>query len=193
MHDGNNTLMKIRGTATDRLNDVIQSLQLVRRSGLLTVERDGPGNSSELGTIVFRDGRVIDANVGQLRGPDAFRVLMVWTTCRFIFEASPPPSISTSTSPLPAVRPDNQMVERRYEEAPANVNHPSLIVPYRFQYMQGSLPDFQQLGLSRIHRQLFLLIDGKRSSLELARIIGRHPQEVLAMLVDLARAGLVGQ
>lgn len=183
--------MKIRGTATDRLNDVIQSLQLIRRSGLLTVERDGPGNSSELGTIMFRDGRVIDATMGQLRGADAFRVLAAWTTCRFIFEASPQPS--TSTSPLPAVRPNNQMAAQRYEGAPANVNQPSLVVPYRSSHVQGSMPDFRQLGLSRIHRQLFLLIDGRRPPLELARIIGRHPQEVLAMLADLARAGLIGQ
>jgi hypothetical protein len=185
--------MKIRGTATDRLNDVIQSLQLVRRSGLLTVERDGPGNSSELGTIVFREGRVIDANVGQLRGADAFRVLSSWTTCRFLFEASPSPSISSSTAPLPAIRPNYQMTGRRYEESPANVSRFPVVVPYRSQYMQGSVPDFQQAGLSRIHRQLFLLIDGKRSSQEMARIMGRQPQEVLAMLADLERAGFIGQ
>ena len=59
--------------------------------------------------------------------------------------------------------------------------------------MQGTLPDFQRLGLSRLHRQLFLLIDGKRSTQELARLIGRPHQEVLIVLADLESTGLIGQ
>lgn len=55
------------------------------------------------------------------------------------------------------------------------------------------MPDFQRLGLSRAHRQLFLLIDGRRSAQELTRLIGRHPQEVLAILADLENAGLIRQ
>jgi hypothetical protein len=182
--------LKIRGTPTDNLSDVIQSLQLIRKSGLLTVERDGPGNSSELGRITFQDGQVVSADVGQLRGLDAFRKLLSWHTCHFIFEPALP---TPKPSSLPAnVRQNGPLVQQKYNNTSLNVYSPTPIVPYRFQAMQNILPDFQRFGLSRTHRQLFLLIDGKRSSQELARLIGRNPQEIQALLADLERTGLIG-
>src|SRR5947209_7542441 len=105
--------MKIRGTTTDRLADVIQSLQFIRKSGLLTVERDDPSGFSELGTITFRDGTIIDANIGQLRGAEAFSRLVTWTTCRFLFE---PASRASSTAPLPTAEHNNQGAEQKYKE-----------------------------------------------------------------------------
>lgn len=182
--------MKIRGTTTDRLADVIQSLQFIRKSGLLTVERDDPSGFSELGTILFRDGTIIDANVGRLRGPEAFSKLVTWTTCRFLFEAT---SRTSSTAPLPAAGHNNQGDEQKNNERLTNKSSSSLMIPYRSQHVQGIIPDFNHLGLSRTHRQIFLLIDGRRSSQELARITGRSPQETTAILADLERVGLISQ
>lgn len=182
--------MKIRGTPTDSLSDVIQSLQLIHKSGLLTVERDGPGNSSELGRITFRDGQIVAADVGQLKGLEAFRKLSAWHTCHFIFEPGLPPSAPPT---LPPQAGQNSLVpEQRYSSASLNAAPQMSIVPYRFQTAQNIVPDFQRFGLSRIHRQLFLLVDGNRSSQELARLIGRSPQEILALLADLEHTGFIG-
>lgn len=48
-----------------------------------------------------------------------------------------------------------------------------------------------QQGLSRTHRRLFLLIDGRRSIKELATLISRTAGETATMLADLERAGLI--
>ena len=41
-------------------------------------------------------------------------------------------------------------------------------------------------GLSRVHRRLLLLIDGRRTTQELVRLMGRSPDDVQKMLHDLA-------
>lgn len=188
--------MKTRGTATDKLADVIQALQLVRKSGRLTAQRDVADGIAEIGIIVFREGQVIDASVGQLRGADAFKKLVVWTRCHFVFESAP-----SASPPVPPPFPQSGIFprigsgirEQRNAHEQSGEHLAIVIVPYRSQYMQGTLPDFQRLGLSRLHRQLFLLIDGKRSTQELARLIGRPHQEVLIVLADLEGTGLIGQ
>ena len=189
--------MKTRGTATDKLADVIQSLQLVHKSGRLTAQRDADGRT-EVGVIVFRDGQVVDASVGQLRSADAFKKLVVWTRCHFVFEpdASAPPGPAALLPPRssgPLSRPGRSGTEWGYAQEPSNDYLSIVAVPYRSQYLQGGVPDFQRLGLSRLHRQVFLLIDGRRSTQELARLIGRHHQDVLVVLADLERTGLIGQ
>jgi hypothetical protein len=190
--------MKTRGTATDKLVDVIQALQLVRKSGRLTAQRDVSDGIAEVGIIVFREGQVIDASVGQLRGADAFKKLVVWTRCHFLFEPSASPPVAPSPPPSEASpRSGSGLQENdaqwRYTQQHSDEYPAITIIPYRSQYMQGTLPDFRRLGLSRLHRQLFLLIDGKRTTQELARLIGRQHQEVLMVLADLESTGLIGQ
>src|SRR5450631_2993053 len=109
--------MKTRGTATDKLADVIQALQLVRKTGLLTVQRDATEGISEEGKIAFRDGQVVDAAVGQLRGADAFKKLVMWTRCHFVFEPVSP-TLPTPVAP-PAPRVENRGIEwRNTQESP---------------------------------------------------------------------------
>ncbi len=185
--------MKIRGTFTNQLSDVIQALSATRKTGRLIAEREVANGSSELGAIIFNNGVVTDASVGRLRGSDAFAKLSAWQVCLFFFQ---------STS-LPAIPPPSPQQGREYNTPrttavlPENAG-PSPAVsrsnaPYRAQPLQNVLPDFQRFGLSRIHRQLFLLIDGNRSSEILARLLGRNLQEVRNMLADLERAGLIHQ
>lgn len=186
--------MKLRGTATEKLADVIQMLKLVHRTGLLRVQRYTGDNSIEEGAIRFQNGQVLEASVGPFQGPDAYNKLLQWTTCHFVFEA-----LSSSTSPsLPAVsaspvppgsRNTTGALAHDTQELPAAY----AAIPYRLWHIQEVLPDFQRMGLSRVHRQLFLLIDGRRSIYELMTLIRRHPQEVFALLADLERASLIRQ
>jgi len=174
--------MKTRGTATDKLADVIQALELVHKTGYLFVQDDTPGNVAEEGMIIFHDGQVIDASVGRLRGADAFKKLVAWTTCHFVFENTPevPTVLPSSHTTLPIRAP-------RYEYDITS------LVPYRAPQSRGFLPAFHHSGLSRIHQRVFMLIDGKRSIQEVMRLTGRPPQEILVLLADLEDAGLIRQ
>ena len=187
--------MKIRGTSTNQLSDVIQTLSIARKTGVLVVEREDNAGSSELGTITFNNGQVTNADIGSLRGADAFKKLNAWKTCHFLFQSpsatapshpspSQPPRFDLPTAPTPAILPEQS------RSNPASFGY---VVPYRVQQFSGSVPDFQQFGLSRMHRQLFLLIDGKRSLDVLTRLIGRNFQDVRVMLADLERSGLIRQ
>jgi hypothetical protein len=48
-------------------------------------------------------------------------------------------------------------------------------------------------GYSRLHRRLLLLIDGRRTILELSNLIGHPLDETLILLTDLERAGIINQ
>jgi hypothetical protein len=63
--------------------------------------------------------------------------------------------------------------------------------PQRVREVNEILPYFNKLGLTRMHRQLFLLIDGNRTVPELIRLMGHRTDEFDALLADLERAGLV--
>ncbi len=98
-------MAKPRVTATDRLADVIEVVELGRRTGLLTVER-GSGEMLEEGAIYFHAGRAIYAAVERVRGQDALSVLGGWGACRFAFDPNagrPAPNIAQSqpVSPTP--------------------------------------------------------------------------------------------
>jgi DNA-binding MarR family transcriptional regulator len=49
----------------------------------------------------------------------------------------------------------------------------------------------EQMGLSRTHRRLFLLIDGGRTVKELIRLMSHDPEDVQKLLQDLERAGAI--
>lgn len=170
--------MRIRGTVTEKLADVIQTLGLAHKTGVLIVQRDGPGEAYEQGSFLLQNGNVVDAVFGELRGLNAYRVLYPWTRCHFVFQqdatalptASPPATDSPASSA--------QKTE-------------TLKIPQRLPPYQIMLPDFGALRLTRSHRQLFLLIDGSRPVVLLARMAGRDLSEVYTLLMDLVNAGVI--
>ena len=65
--------------------DLVQTIDLNRKSGIIhIVNRDG-----RRGTIFFREGRVIDAEVGRLSGAEAMYRLFSWSDGRFEVEFKP--------------------------------------------------------------------------------------------------------
>jgi hypothetical protein len=104
LEDAEEEMPKARDTATDRLSNVIEVVELGRRTGLLSAER-GMGPSLEEGEIYFVSGRPIYAAVGQLRGREALATLGQWGACRFAFDIttpSPSPNLSGVLSPVEA-------------------------------------------------------------------------------------------
>ena len=180
--------MKMRGTATDKLADVIQMLLFVHKTGTLTVQRDGSNTTLEEGSLFLRDGQIVDAVIGNLRGADALRKLGTWTRCYFVFQAMSP----TASSPLaPSGPAPFEQASERQSGLLAPTTAFSSIIPCRTEQFQRSLADFDRLGISRTHRQLFLLADGQHSVEALAKLLGRHPQEVLLLLSDLENLQLL--
>jgi hypothetical protein len=87
-------------TTADRLSNIIEVVELGRRSGLLTVER-GSHQSFEQGEVYFAQGRAIYAMVEGLRGREALTVLAGWGQCRFAFEPNAPRRTPNITAPQP--------------------------------------------------------------------------------------------
>lgn len=205
-------------TETDRLANVIQVLQLGQKTGRLVVERN-EGPRFEQGIITFVNGQVVQAITNQRHGADALHWLKSWGTCRFTF--TPEPQKGTSgrlstlppqalgwgetdyttqgniTSPLPhtggPLYPP-QPRSRTTGNLGGNRNRiPTawLATPYRTRHIEDGLHLIEQMGLSRAHRRLFLLIDGGRTVRELVRLMAQEPEAVQKLLQDLERAGVI--
>lgn len=202
-----------RETATDRLSNVIQVIQLGKKSGLLTVER-GEGITFEEGAITFVNGQAREAQAGKYTGMDAFNWLNTWGPCLFAFTPTASAEmkatsrstitgkLSDTTARLPVLKPatKGQWEPTQYGNEGNGVNHwkehsPSRIdysaIPNRTRQIEETLHLIDQIGLSRAHRRLFLLIDGYRTIQELVRLMGREQHEVQRLLNDLEQAGLI--
>ena len=66
-----------------------------------------------------------------------------------------------------------------------------LSTPYRTRHIEDGMHLIEQMGLSRTHRRLFLLIDGGRTVKELIRLMSHDPEDVQKLLQDLERAGVI--
>lgn len=126
-------MAKPRVTATDQLANVIEVVELGRRTGLLSVER-GVGLDSEEGEIYFVGGRAIYAALPGIQGRDALAIMSRWGTCRFSFDrdeprpapniapATPSSASSPSLSGARALPPDFTTSQPGYMPSPAREN-----------------------------------------------------------------------
>lgn len=202
-------------TLTDRLANVIQVIQLGRKTGTLNVERNSDMNL-ERGTICFVNGMMTQASAHQLNGLAAFQWLNTWGSCRFNFTPSDSANTTRKLPSLPTVQlqvAENQSsndtnptleIQSQGKTLPGSGRENNqkqlddltkMKVPVRIPRQLRSLEDavehIERMKLSRAHRHLFLLIDGHRNTADLARLMGRRQVEVVAMLRDLERADVV--
>ncbi|HVU70011.1 MAG TPA: DUF4388 domain-containing protein [Ktedonobacteraceae bacterium] len=101
---------------------------------------------------------------------------------------------SGNTAPLPGAR--TSMYSRTTRNLgggrqPAPTPTAWLAVPYRTRHMEEGIRLIEQMGLSRTHRRLFLLVDGNRTVKELIRLMSHDPDGVLKLLQDLEHAGVI--
>jgi hypothetical protein len=194
---------------TDRLVHVISSIQRGRRSGVLTAQR-GEGILLEEGTIVFANGQVSQVTVGRRRGSEALNWLSTWQSCYYTFvpteagvQANQPSSsakdISTSPSTLgpPPNMTDTRLSAQQtptsssFEEQEGLTDAPATAAPYPTQQLDVALRLIEHYGLSRAHRQLFYLVDGHRSIVDLVRLMGKRGSEISKLLGDLERIQVI--
>jgi hypothetical protein len=201
---------------TDRLVSIIQTIQLRRGTGVLTVRR-GEGPTLEEGMIVFANGQVSEAKVGRnKKGADAVNALSTWgrslfsfvpanpqdNLLQFLVTPPPPPPVtdgnkssSQSFTPISPLR--RLSTPLTSEETPTMAielspgNPTQATVPHHLVSLETALRTIEQRGLTRSHRQLFLLINGQRPLAELIRLTGRSYNDIYGILQDLERASLI--
>ncbi len=190
-----------RGMTTDRLANVIQVLQLGRKTGMLSVER-GEGSTREEGMMIFVQGQVTEAYAGQQSGQAALARLNSWSACRFTFVVEQTERTTSPLTPPPRTGPLHMPYDAyRYREASAKLapaekrpNGDTGVVssiPYLTRPITESLHILERAKLSRMHRRLLLLIDGQRTLAELECLLGRTQYEVQQLLHDLMVLGLI--
>lgn len=212
-----------RATIADHLSQVIEVIELGRRTGLLSIERDDPPGLEE-GDIYFVQGEAIYASNGVKSGRPALEALRTWGVCRFAFLADadrptpnigpelrgsrppqagaarpsgsatrlpPPRRAAPPPFPLPPGTPSRPSVQR----GPSSTQPLLLITPTQRPLRAPNPQDIPRLAanyhLSWAHRALLLLADGEHTVAELARLAGRSEDEVLRLLNDLMRLGLI--
>src|SRR5437660_6117146 len=205
--------------ATDRLVSVIQTIQLRRGTGVLRARR-GEGITSEEGTITFANGKVTEAKVGRRAGSDALNFLSTWGNCVFTYHTSNPQEsmwfmqhVSPGTpqadvqqretfTPVSPMRrlSSFQGKEERGMTDPALFGNPATsggvpgqgsAAPYHTRQLALALQIIDNLSLYITHRQVFLLIDGQRTILELMRLTGRRYDEICSIVRELERATVI--
>jgi len=169
---------RLKGTV-EQLVGIIRDIQLRRGTGMLMARR-GTGALAEEGSISFVNGQVKEAKASHRMGTPALNYLSTWKRCFYSFVS---PIIATRASQPPA-RPTQEPALRPSE--PLSKTHsdtPSSRIP--------ALRGIEKRHLSRAHRHIFLLIDGKRSLGDLQRVTGRNSEEISRLLRDLEQAGLI--
>lgn len=182
-----------REATTDRLVGIIASIKMERKSGQLRVRR-GEGLTSEEGILTFLRGQVTRASVGRRSGADALNWLSTWGQAHYTFVpavANDEVSIVLSTLPssslsgtvaypdLPAARVNTDELE------PGHLSDANEEIPWNCVDLSEATTRIEHAGLSRAHRRLYLLINGRRSARELAPLLGKKVEETRSMLRDL--------
>src|SRR5690349_14436995 len=117
--------------------------------------------------------------------------LNTWGTCRFVFVSSLSASSGSLQSSMQGGARSTDSLLSTDRLTPPPVSGPIGVAPYRIREVNEVLPLFGAMGLTRVHRQLFLLIDGQRTVPDLIRLSARGTEEVRRLLADLERAGMI--
>jgi hypothetical protein len=204
---------------TGQLIDVIQMIQLSRGTCQLKVKR-GKGATEEEAYLAFVNGQLIEARVGQQTGVEAFNRVSVWRECLVAFISSNQANVASPVislqdndrkrderpvkspdTPIPQFLPISPLRRRSgsLEEGKTNIqgrgssmtSFSSLAVPVVMKPINISLRIIEQKGFSRVHRQLLLLVDGKRTCADLVRLTMRKPEEIEKVMRDLEQDNII--
>jgi hypothetical protein len=174
----------------EKLSDVIDLLCARHYSGLLSVERFAGGQFQE-GEIYFEQGRSVYARYNQQSGKAAFACLETWQQVYFALDKDASWSLlqgrsqsisASSYLSTPRRRPSQPLSSGELAWSDAEQ-----LVPRKSE----KTLDVLSLPLTRAQRAVYLLIDGKRSVVDLARCISKSILIVMKLLNDLLALGLI--
>ena len=174
--------MSLQGSLSELpLPDVIQLVSVSGKTGAFEIQGE-----HEAGNIFLRDGQIVDATVGRLRGDVAVYEMAIWSQGSFVFrpgEETDEVTIHISNA--------NLMMEaaRRLDEwRVLSRKIPSLdLVPYFTTREKGA----DQVTLSPQEWILITRIDGEHSIEEVANQLRWAPFDVSKLLFGMITTGLV--
>ncbi|MGD8440187.1 MAG: DUF4388 domain-containing protein [Holophagae bacterium] len=173
--------MALQGSLSElSLPDVIQLVSVSGKTGVFEVE-----HGDEAGRIYLRDGRIVDASVGRLRGDNAVYEMAIWSDGDFTFK--PGEETDTVTIHLSNA---NLMIEaaRRLDEwRVLSRKIPSLDLVPTFTSRDQS----HQVTLSPHEWILVTRIDGERTIEDIADALHWSAFDVSKLLFGMITSGLV--
>lgn len=179
---------------TKDLSFLLQLLRTSKQSGLLFVESSGPPESSWQGQVRLDKGVVITCLVCNkadgrvvLNNDEALRWLTSQGRLDWRLEEAPSPDTSR-----PLLLPPEET--RREQQLDAEA-----LPPILGKNQLRGIPRHTQKGKnlpvsafrSRDHRQVFTLVDGRRTIEEIASLLYKPPDAVIHVLQELQAAGLI--
>jgi hypothetical protein len=174
--------MALQGSLSElSLPDVIQLVSVSGKTGAFRLTQ-----GEEQGRIFLKDGQIVDAVIGNLRGEHAVYEMAIWSTGEFYFnpgEETPEVTVRRSNA--------NLMMEaaRRLDEwRVLSRKIPSLdLVPYFCPRDQGQ----DQVTLSPQEWVLVTRIDGRRSIEQIAEDLRWAAFDVSKLLFGMITSGLI--
>jgi hypothetical protein len=198
-------MVMTHAVSTERLVNVLQNIALSQQTGRLSIERVGIG-SRETGKIFFENGDTVFARTGQRVGESALYEMLAWKEVYTTFaEGVGAPaetgkhslivrrSIHTGpllpiememTRPLPLIKPPAQKQPVQAVEAKIDGDVVFSLRPTVSAQKIVSL-------FERRERVVVLLLNGKRSLREIARLIHRSEFDVARVLARCLHQGLI--
>lgn len=193
-------------TTIDSLAKIIQTLSSGGMSGRLIARREMEMRLEE-GEILFTKGKIVEAKTAYRVGVEALNWMRTWQDCAFSFH----PSRESQHIPVrgnganvrnttglnqtsPVKKPLGVRRQKSETSSLVAVQQDTLFpeaVPYRTQDNDKALQLLKEAACSRIHRHIFLLVDGHRSINDLMRLIGREKDEVVKLLRDLEKLDVI--
>jgi hypothetical protein len=174
--------MALQGSLHDlALPDVIQLVSVAGKTGVFTLSGEGLE-----GKIYLRDGQVVDAQIGSLRGENALYEMAMWRSGGFIF--------------IPGIEPDQSTISRSNTSLmmEAARRHDEWRVLQRKIPSLGAVPYFlprdprhDQITLSPVEWQVVTSIDGQRSVTQLETVTGLPAFDVCKVLFGLITSSLI--
>jgi hypothetical protein len=161
----------------EKLSDVIDLLCARHYSGLLSVERFAGGRFQE-GEIYFEQGRSVYARYNQQSGSAAFTNLETWQQVYFALDKD---------ASWPLLRDQEIPLSSCLSSAELRLAHVEQLVPHKSEITL----DVLSLPLTRAQRAIYLLVDGKRTVVDLVRCTGKSILIVMQLLNDLLELGLI--
>lgn len=166
------------------LAELLQFLQSMRKHVHLMLERSQPRQS---GGIYFANGRPIHAYLPHLDGDEAILELLAWNEGRFVLVDDARPECESVHSDLRSLLLEGM---RRLDESTRHL--PCFPMPDSIPTPRSShdpANDDQLLTLREW--RLLAVVDGRRTTAELAHLLKREVHEIQRGLANLAASGLI--
>lgn len=171
----------LRGTLAQLpLLDILNLLGNGEKSGCLSLK-----NGNNVGEIYFQEGEIVHAAVGVDQGEEAFYTLATWEDGDFSFEPETAAPEQTMTNPLEEILSSAKNKVAEWKEIRQVIPDDSLV--FRF----SPTGESDEVSLRSKEWQVLAQIDGSRSGLEIAEIVGLEKRAALQILARLVRDGLV--